>query len=248
MALWDTTLSAVEVAQTTGIAVEKSPYEFKPGPYSSHTLALQMLPEKGEGRYVLDVGCGLGYMSELLAARGYFVVGIEHPGAILQAASANVQFMEADLESGLPHLNRTFDFVLCLDVLEHLREPVKLLREIARTLSPNGRLVASLPNSGNIYFRLNVLFGRFPADDRGLFDRTHLHFYTWAGWIDLFAAGGFGIRGVQPSSLPFGFALHRAADSGLVLMLETVWHWLSRAWKKLFAYQFVVTAVPRQRS
>jgi SAM-dependent methyltransferase len=248
MALWDTTLSAVEVAQTTGIDVEKSPYEFKPGPYSSHTLALQMLPEKGEGRYVLDVGCGPGYMSELLAARGYSVIGIEHSEAMPQAASANVKYLEADLDRGLPHLNHTFDFVLCLDVLEHLREPVKLLREIARILSPEGRLVASLPNSGNVYFRLNVLFGRFPAHDRGLFDRTHLHFYTWAGWVELLASGGFRIQRVQPSSVPAGPALKRSEDSGLVIALETVWYWLSCLWKKLFAYQFIVTAIPRRRS
>lgn len=248
MALWDTTLSAVEVAQTTGIDVEKSSYEFKPGPYSSHTLALQMLPEKGEGRYVLDVGCGPGYMSELLAARGYSVIGIEHSEAMPQAASANVKYLEADLDRGLPHLNHTFDFILCLDVLEHLREPVKLLREIARILSPEGRLVASLPNSGNVYFRLNVLFGRFPAHDRGLFDRTHLHFYTWAGWMELLASGGFRIQCVQPSSVPAGPALKRSEDSGLVVALETVWYWLSRLWKKLFAYQFIVTAIPRRRS
>ena len=234
----------MEVAQTTGIAVEKSPYELKPGPYSSHTLALQMLPENGQGRYVLDIGCGPGYMSELLAARGYCVMGIEHSGAVPQAASPNVQFIEADLESGLPHLNRTFDFVLCLDVLEHLRDPVTLLRDIRRSLSPHGRLIASLPNSGNVYFRLNVLFGRFPADDRGLFDRTHLHFYTWAGWKELFAGGGFGIQNVRPSSLPVSLALKRAPDSVLVLALETVWYWLSRVWRKLFAYQFVVTATP----
>lgn len=207
-----------------------------------------MLPEKGQGRHVLDVGCGPGYMSEILAARGYRVIGIDHSGAVPQAASSNVRFLEADLESGLPHLNRTFDFVLCLDVLEHLREPVKLLREIGRTLSPDGRLIASLPNSGNVYFRLNVLFGRFPADDRGLFDRTHLHFYTWAGWMELFASGGFRIESVQPSSVPVGLALKRTADSGLVLALEMVWYWLSRGWKKLFAYQFVVTATPRHGS
>ncbi len=42
-------------------------------------------------------------------------------------------------------------------------------------LAEGGRLVASLPNSGNLYFHLNILMGRFPAHGRGLFDRTHLH-------------------------------------------------------------------------
>ena len=48
-----------------------SPYQFKASPYSSHTILLANLPEPGQGKRVLDVGCGDGYLGEILAARGY---------------------------------------------------------------------------------------------------------------------------------------------------------------------------------
>ena len=70
-------------------------------------------------------------------------------------------------------------------------------------LEPGGRLIASLPNSGNLYFRLVVLTGRFPKHDRGLFDRTHLHFMVWDEWINLFSSAGLEIESVQSSALPF---------------------------------------------
>ena len=238
----------MEVASSNGSYVEKSPYELKPGPYSSHTLALQVLPWRGDGRWVLDVGCAAGYTSEILAARGYRVVGVDRHGIVPESASENQMFVEADLDSGLPGLGRTFDFVLCLDILEHLRDPLKLLGQIPRLLSPQGVLIASLPNSGNIYFRLNVLLGRFPADDHGLFDRTHLHFYTWTGWLQLFSQAGFRIQSVKPSSVPVGLALGGSSAGPLVGALETAWYSAARIWKKLFAYQFIVVATPREHA
>ena len=77
------------VASTNGSYVEKSPYELKPGPYSSHTLALQALPKRGEGRWVLDVGCGAGdgtfLAAELVGPTGS-VVGIDSSPSALQTA------------------------------------------------------------------------------------------------------------------------------------------------------------------
>jgi len=223
-------------------AMTPTGYAYKASPYSSHTLALQALPNRGEGRWVLDVGCAAGYASEILAARGYRVVGVDRPGNVPERTSENEMFVEADLDSGLPGFGRTFDFVLCLDILEHLHDPLKLLGQIPRLLSAEGVVIASLPNSGNIYFRLNVLLGRFPTDERGLFDRTHLHFYTWAGWLQLFSQAGFRIQSVKPSSVPIGLALGRLNAGPLVGALETAWYGAARIWKKLFAYQFIVLA------
>lgn len=226
------------------MATAAAPYRFKSSPYSSHSLLLAALPGKGAGRRVLDVGCGPGYLAGALAVRGFHVTGIDGPGRAGADFPPAVTLIEADLDLGLPPLRGAFDFILCADVLEHLRQPERLLAALRGALAPGGRLLASLPNSGHAWFRWNVLRGRFPAEDRGLFDRTHLHFYTWRGWRDLFAAAGFTMESVRVSGVPVGLALPRWEDTVPVRALEWLSHAMARLWKTMFAYQFVVTAAP----
>ena len=170
------------------------PYRLNPGPYTSHSLLLAALPADGRGRALLDLGCSDGYLGEILARRGYRVTGVDLPRERRDRFPRSVRLVEADLDEGVPPLGERFDFIVCADVLEHLREPEARLLELRRMLAPGGRLLASLPNSGHAWFRWNVLLGRFPQDDRGLFDRTHLHFYTWRGWVELFARSGFSVE------------------------------------------------------
>jgi len=225
----------------------ESRYSFKPSPYSSHSLLLAALPERGEGGRVLDLGCADGWLAAVLAARGYRVTGVERPGNVPAAFPREVELVEADLDAGLPPLSGAYNYALCADILEHLRDPGRLLDQIRGVLAPGGRLVASLPNSGNFYFRLNVLAGRFPQHDRGLFDRTHLHFYAWANWVDLLASCGFGIEKCRSSGIPVGIAMPGHAATLPVRAAERLSYELARCWKTMFAYQFVVTARPEAR-
>lgn len=220
-------------------AVARPVYEFKERPYSSHVLLLNELPEAGAGRRVLDVGCAKGYLAEILAGRGFRVTGVDFPGT---PHADSFEFVGGDLDAGLPSLNGVFDFILCADVLEHLRDPLRMLRECRKRLAPNGVLIASLPNSGHAYFRWNILMGRFPRHDKGLFDRTHLQFYMWDGWMDLLARAGFRIERVQVSGVPVGLALPRWEDSSVVTFLEWLSFRLACLRKTLFAYQFIVRA------
>jgi SAM-dependent methyltransferase len=217
-------------------------YTFKPSRYSSHAILPDTLPAGGSGRRVLDLGCSDGFLGALLARRGYQVVGVERSGGYSSNFPAEVELIEADLDQGLPDLPGKFDFVLCADILEHLRAPEELLRQVGAVLVPGGLLIASLPNSGNLYFRLTVLSGRFPREDRGLFDRTHLHFFTLDTWEELFASTGFLMERVQPTGIPVGLAFPRRAESLPVRAAERLSYELARLWKRLFAYQFVVTA------
>ena len=226
----------------------ESPYSFKASAFSSHTLLVQALPVDGNGNSLLDVGCAGGYLSAIFAGRGYRVVGLERAGGAGSNFPRNIRLIEADLDQGLPRFDNSFNYVICADILEHLRDPGKLLREAWAVLEPDGRLVASLPNSGHLYFRLNVLFGRFPQDDNGLFDRTHMRFFMWQGWVELLRAGGFRIESVQPTGTPVGLALPSLEGSWVVNLLERVSYWLARVWKNLFAYQFIVVARPEALS
>ncbi|MFN7998186.1 MAG: class I SAM-dependent methyltransferase [Bryobacteraceae bacterium] len=225
------------------VSVVSAVYQLKPSPYSSHSLLLGSMPPEGQGRRVLDVGCAGGYVAELLAMRGYRVTGIDSASAAAGFPSS-VDFVEADLDSGLPRLSARFDYIICADVLEHLKRPDCMLRELRGLLAGGGKLVASLPNSGHAYFRWNVLMGRFPAHDRGLFDRTHLHFYTWRGWTDLFRNEGFQMETVRCSGVPVGLAFPASKDSAVIHALEGLSYLSARCWKELFAYQFIVTAAP----
>jgi SAM-dependent methyltransferase len=219
-----------------------APYRLNSGPYTSHSLLLAALPADGDGRLLLDVGCAEGYLGEILARRGYRVTGIDVPGTGRPGFPPSVRLVEADLDAGIPPLDGPFDYIVCADVLEHLRNPLPRLVELRRLLAPGGRLVASLPNSGHAWFRLNVLLGRFPQDDCGLFDRTHLRFYTWSGWLDLFARAGFAVEALACSGVPVGLALPRWKESAAVRLAERLAFVFARLWKTMFAYQFVVTA------
>jgi len=224
---------------TQSAVLVRSPYCFKPGAYSSHSLLLAEFPLRGERRRVLDVGCAVGYLSEILANRGFAVTSVDWPNT---PHPPTVEFAGADLDDGLPALTGSFDYIICADVLEHLRAPLDLLKECRSLMAPGATLIGSLPNSGHAWFRWNVLRGRFPQHERGLFDSTHLHFYTWDGWVELFRRVGLRIESYRASGVPVGLAFPRCDGTALVRAMERLSFESARVWKNMFAYQFIVRA------
>ncbi|HEY8583659.1 MAG TPA: methionine biosynthesis protein MetW [Capillimicrobium sp.] len=151
---------------------------------ASHRLVLDLVPR---GARVLDVGCAEGYLAAELLARGCEVVGLEPDARAAAAARARgVEVLELDVET-VPLAAARFDVVVFADVLEHLRDPVAVLRQ-ARAA---GRAVVSVPNIAHWTGRRALLRGRFPREDFGLFDRTHLRFYTRASARELAREAGF---------------------------------------------------------
>jgi hypothetical protein len=84
--------------------------------------------------------------------------------------------------------------------------------------------------------------GGFPQDERGLFDSTHLHFYIWDGWVELFRRAGLRIDAVRPSCVPVGVAMPGLDGTATLRVLEWMSFETARVWKNLFAYQFIVRA------
>jgi GT2 family glycosyltransferase/2-polyprenyl-3-methyl-5-hydroxy-6-metoxy-1,4-benzoquinol methylase/glycosyltransferase involved in cell wall biosynthesis len=132
---------------------------------------------------VLDLGCGSGALGQYLTqTRPCVVDGLTWSPAEAQHAQAHYRRVEvADLE--LVNLTElfagcTYDYIVCADVLEHLRQPERVLAACRSLLSPGGKLLISVPNAGYAGLVAELLQGEFKYRDEGLLDRTHLRFFT----------------------------------------------------------------------
>jgi 2-polyprenyl-3-methyl-5-hydroxy-6-metoxy-1,4-benzoquinol methylase len=228
---------------------EASGYEWKPEEGSSHRLLVSRLTARPPGR-VLDLGCSTGELGRRLVEAGHTVTGVDlHPSA--EAKERLDAFVQADLDGGLPPeaVERApYDTVVAADVLEHVRDPGRLLDELVPLLAPGGVLVASIPNFGHWYPRTRVALGRFDYDERGILDRDHVRFFTRRSFLRLARRHGWRQVGIEATGLPFGVA-DRGGEPGAAAALASVLGRVDRAgvgaWPTLFAFQFVVELEPR---
>jgi 2-polyprenyl-3-methyl-5-hydroxy-6-metoxy-1,4-benzoquinol methylase len=172
----------------------------------SHRLALAAVPD---GARVLDVGCATGYLAAELGRRGCDVVGIEYdPVAAEQARAWCRELVVGDLESDAVRAEvqglvaGDVDAIVCADVLEHLRDPWATLAWLRTLLAPGGKAIISVPNIAHWTARRALLRGRFDYADFGLFDRTHLRFFTRASARELAHRAGFAVQEEHPAGAP----------------------------------------------
>jgi 2-polyprenyl-3-methyl-5-hydroxy-6-metoxy-1,4-benzoquinol methylase len=209
---------------------------------ASHRLALAAVPD---GARVLDVGCATGYLAAELARRGCAVVGVEaDPAAAERARDHCDAVVVGDVEAAATRTDAAahapFDIVLCADVLEHLRDPWDVLSWARTLLADDGRAVVSLPNIAHWTARRELLRGRFPQADHGLFDRTHLRFFTRTTAKDLAARAGFALLEEHPAAAPLPLESRWAA-------LARIRDPLVRRCPSLLALQVVLVLAPQPR-
>jgi 2-polyprenyl-3-methyl-5-hydroxy-6-metoxy-1,4-benzoquinol methylase len=136
----------------------------------------------GSDKRVLELGPATGYMSRVFRERNCSVIGIEvDPAMAAQADEYCERVIVGDLEA--LDLNAElgsdrFEVIVAADVLEHLKDPLSMLRRLREFLAPGGWFVISLPNVAHGSVRLALLEGHFQYQKLGLLDATHLRFFT----------------------------------------------------------------------
>jgi 2-polyprenyl-3-methyl-5-hydroxy-6-metoxy-1,4-benzoquinol methylase len=219
-----------------------SRYTFKADAYSSHSIVLDWLGA-GEGRRLLDVGCADGVLSRRFTERGWTVTTIEgDPERAAVAAPHCERLILADLDRKIPALDERFDVIVYADVLEHLVDPLRVLRELNASLMPDGRVVISIPNVAHLWTRLSLLCGRFDYADRGILDRDHLRFFTDRSLRALVTAAGLAVVRRTVTPVPLFEVVPRSLHGrwlGRVHALSAV---MARRLPRLLGYQFVVLA------
>lgn len=208
---------------------------------AAHRLVIAAVPV---GARVLDVGCATGYLAaELARTRGAVVTGVESDPAaadVARAHSDEVIAGDADDPQTFAALDAgAFDVAVFADVLEHLTDPARALRATQPVLTPrDGLVIVSLPNIAHWTARRELLRGRFPKEDHGLFDRTHRHFFTLATARSLLQDAGLEIIEEHFAPAPVPLA-SRIATLRPLAGPATRWR------PQLFALQMVLVARPR---
>ena len=130
-------------------------------------------------RKVLDLGCATGTTGAALKRRQPVeVVGIElEPDYAREAATRLDHVIVGDAERPPAGIGG-FDTLIAADILEHLRDPWRALRAYARLLTPGATAIVSLPNVGHWSTYANLARGSWPRRPEGIFDATHLRWFT----------------------------------------------------------------------
>ena len=122
-----------------------------------NSLLDQLIPESK----ILDAGCGIGLNSFLAARKGHIVTGIDNDSEKIVLAKKmlsrsnypNVSFLKNDVTK-LQFTNKSFNCVMCIEVLEHIEDDRKAIQEISRILNDDGLFIVSVPGIG-VISRLN---------------------------------------------------------------------------------------------
>jgi SAM-dependent methyltransferase len=125
-----------------------------------HQTVTRILDPFPRGK-LLDVPAGEGALSQRLAEAGFDVQACDLYPEIFRVPGITVR--RGDLSGVLPYADEEFQYITCLEGLEHIENPHQAIREFARMLAPGGQLVISVPNILNIEERVKWLFNGYTS-------------------------------------------------------------------------------------
>jgi O-antigen biosynthesis protein len=207
---------------------------------NTHAFALRMI---GHNKSVLEVGCATGYFTKALVDLGCKVVGLEldpEAAKLAESFAERVVVGDADTRDIWEDIDdETFDVITFGDVLEHLKDPLSVLRVAKRKLKPTGFIVTSLPNVAHGDVRLSLLHGEFHYREIGLLDRTHLRFFTLETIHEMMRDAGLVVIETERVIMPmFNSELGLKREDFTGALVDEI-----RAGTEYETYQFVMKSV-----
>jgi len=221
-------------------------YRLHRDPKSSHQQIARLVQRLGHGP-TLDVGAAQGILGRLLRETGAElpIDAVEpHPAWAKRARPFYRRMFactieEADLPDG------AYGLIVCADVLEHVVDPIAVLGRLRRAATADTLFIISLPNAAHLAVRLLLLTGRFPRMERGILDRTHLHFFTRETAVELLREAGLEPLRASGTVVPLDEVWPSGQGTWLYRLLVRLQHLALALAPGLFAHQWIFVA--RQR-
>ncbi len=211
-------------------------YDLKLGYASSHQFALDAVPD---GASVIDIGSGPGGLAPHLLAKGCRVAVVDQYRPMARMDQGVTVFTQ-DLDDPPAFDVRGYDYLLLLDVIEHLKDPERFLHRLRSRFDYAPRtVVLTTPNIAFVIQRVMLLLGQFNYGKAGILDRTHTRLFTFRSLRHLLDDAGFRIVEVRGVPAPFPKVL---GDGRLGMTALALNRLLIRISKTLFSYQIFVVA------
>ncbi len=202
-----------------------------------------LIPENAST--ILEIGCAAGRTGrELKKMRNVFFAGVENdPEAACLAREVLDDVVEGNIEEmDLPYGENSFDCILFADVLEHLVDPLSVLKKMRKYLKPQGTVVASLPNVQFMGLIQHLVEGNWTYQKEGILDETHLRFFTFKEMEKMFARAGFEIGIVDETLDPQFKELKPGSRTSLTIGRMTINDLTPEEFKRFFVFQYKISA------
>ena len=200
---------------------------------------------EGKKLTVLDVGCATGANGQWLKDNNRidFIAGIELDATMAQKAEQIYnKIITGNLETLKPASifhDYKFDYIILGDILEHLTNPWDTLKELTTLLKTDGKVIISLPNIQHINTFVNIYIkGEWAYNDRGIYDKTHLRWFTLKNIKHLINYSNLRIIKLK-RKYRFRDALGAKFPLGSKIIFTLLF-------KKLFTFQYVVVCEKRK--
>ncbi|MCX6160501.1 MAG: bifunctional glycosyltransferase/class I SAM-dependent methyltransferase [Ignavibacteriae bacterium] len=217
-----------------------TPYPLKLYPFSSHMAIINLLNKK-ENQRILDAGCGDGLFSEHISRKNY-KLGVDFIPESDNTKKNFDKYIQFNLNEGLPvslKSGEKFDYILMLDILEHLVDYKRILEDAKDLIKEDGKIIISLPNIANIYVRLNLLLGRFPYAEKGILDKTHIRFFTLGSIKQLMRIHRLRTFKIIVTPIPIIEVLPDVFKKNAGYILNLLLYSAAFILKRLYGYQFI---------
>ena len=175
-------------------------YDLKLGYASSHQFALDAV---APGAAVIDIGAGPGGIARELVKKGCRVAVVDQ-FVPKDALDADVIVFSQDLDEEPTFDVRGYEYLLLLDVIEHLKNPERFLERLRAQFDYSPKtLILTTPNIAFGVQRAMLVFGQFNYGKAGILDRTHTRLFTFRSLRRLLVDAGFRIKEIRGVPAPF---------------------------------------------
>ena len=151
-------------------SIKRARRKMMPDNIRRYQFIKKIIPKKSR---VLEIGSGHGFFLEIMKTNGFDIIGydISKEKRKYSKKVTDVPVYDININEKIPADNK-FDIVVLFHTLEHIIDPITLLKNIKKLLKPKGKILIEVPNSDDFHLKLNKFYKEF------YWERAHIHYFN----------------------------------------------------------------------